>query len=569
MAAYLPRKVVRNAVLLLNVVLLLLLCYLLFWLGSDVLQREQYGESRKGTRKPVIPPELAPALGPIAEESLVVNLGKLHCFHIWGLPEACWAFQRVFRKTAFDMVAQRTWVPKDLIVSRTQYRFGRSEYLYYDWITVAQLAEMSQQGLPAGSRGIVDISARKLENSVSVGNLYVATEPWDLSQVGRGRYVSAVTVLFGEDCVEPRSNWRRDEIAYRNNRGLPAYIDVARAQVNSVQTKPQLRVGADGKFKIVQLADLHLVPGKGECRDEYPPTDNCEADVKTMKFVNDVLDIEKPDMVVYTGDQITGDLCTNDAETPLLKAFAPAIQRRIPFAVIWGNHDDAGSLNRLQLSQYVEGLPYSLFKIGPRDTMDRNFGMGNYIHQVLGENGHPEITFYFVDTHSYAPNPRGRRTYDWVKEEQWQYFEECHEQLEHTDLSLAFLHIPLPEYLSVKSKKNPENYNQFVGTFREGVTAPRYNSGGAERLAKLGVAAVTAGHDHCNDYCLQTDFSTIDAKIWMCYGGAAGEGGYGGYGGTERRVRIFEIDTRDKRIETWKRLNGSPNDRFDAHVIYP
>lgn len=43
-------------------------------------------------------------------------------------------------------------------------------------------------------------------------------------------------------------------------------------------------------------------------------------------------------------------------------------------------------------------------------------------------------------------------------------------------------------------------------------------------------------------------------EIWLCYGGGAGYGGYGGYGGYRRRVRVFEIDTNEARITTWKRV---------------
>lgn len=56
--------------------------------------------------------------------------------------------------------------------------------------------------------------------------------------------------------------------------------------------------------------------------------------------------------------------------------------------------------------------------------------------------------------------------------------------------------------------------------------------------------------------------------LWMCYGGGAGFGGYGGYGGYHRRVRIFEIDTNESRISTWKRLEwGDVKAKVDEQVI--
>ena len=57
---------------------------------------------------------------------------------------------------------------------------------------------------------------------------------------------------------------------------------------------------SNGRFKIMQVADLHLSTGLGACRDPYPDGYNggpCEADPRTLDFVAKMLDDEKPDMV--------------------------------------------------------------------------------------------------------------------------------------------------------------------------------------------------------------------------------------------------------------------------------
>lgn len=132
---------------------------------------------------------------------------------------------------------------------------------------------------------------------------------------------------------------------------------------------------------------------------------------------------------------------------------------------------------------------------------------------------------------------------------------------------MAFFHIPLPEYLHFQSQQEPDKQNLVIGNYKEGITAPKYNSGGLKALHDLKVSAVSVGHDHCNDYCLLEDSISKDEKIWLCYGGGGGEGGYAGYGGTERRIRIFEIDTQGNSIYTWKRLNGTPDEIFDHQTI--
>jgi hypothetical protein len=54
----------------------------------------------------------------------------------------------------------------------------------------------------------------------------------------------------------------------------------------------------------------------------------------------------------------------------------------------------------------------------------------------------------------------------------------------------------------------------------------------------------------------------------MCYAGGSGFGGYAGYGGYHRRVRVFDIDTHEAKITTWKRLEyGDVEKRIDEQVI--
>lgn len=54
----------------------------------------------------------------------------------------------------------------------------------------------------------------------------------------------------------------------------------------------------------------------------------------------------------------------------------------------------------------------------------------------------------------------------------------------------------------------------------------------------------------------------------MCYAGGVGFGGYAGYDSYHRRVRLFEVDTNEARITTWKRLEyGDIETRLDEQII--
>ncbi|KAG7402695.1 Phosphatase DCR2 [Fusarium oxysporum f. sp. rapae] len=162
------------------------------------------------------------------------------------------------------------------------------------------------------------------------------------------RAVTQVDVLFGTDAVDPRPQWvlMPSFLQLDGNPEAPvARLTVLRGRAKPIPAvRPALKVREDGKFKIVQISDMHMVTGVGECNDaidaqgkDLPAGD---ADTLTVDFVGSILDVEKPDLVVLTGDQLHHDIF--DSQTALFKAVAPIIERSIPFAVVFGNHDSEG-----------------------------------------------------------------------------------------------------------------------------------------------------------------------------------------------------------------------------------
>ncbi|EGW33213.1 uncharacterized protein SPAPADRAFT_60541 [Spathaspora passalidarum NRRL Y-27907] len=328
-------------------------------------------------------------------------------------------------------------------------------------------------------------------------------------------------------------------------------------------------MNSDDKFKILQVADLHFATGYGKCRDPVPASSSkgCKADERTLQFLEKVLDIEQPDFVVLTGDQVFGDEAP-DAESAVFKALNPFIKRKIPFAVTMGNHDDEGSLSRKEMMSVSVDLPYSQAAVGPVEVD----GIGNYVVTIAGgaSKSTTALSLYFLDTHKYSTNPKVTPGYDWLKETQLNFLKQEYASLKSsietypkTHMAMAFFHIPLPEY---------RNLNQpFIGQNLEAVTAPRYNSGARNVLADLDIKVVSVGHDHCNDYCLldvqKKDEQSQENKMWLCYGGGSGEGGYGGYGGYIRRLRVYDVDTSKGEIKSWKRAENDPNTKFDEQIL--
>lgn len=381
--------------------------------------------------------------------------------------------------------------------------------------------------------------------------------------------ITAVDVLFGADVVEPRPGWEiRDTPLLLNSPGemQEARLTVRRGKERQTkETKP--RIKKDGKFKIMQAADLHLSTGFGKCRDAEPPVHNggkCDADPRTLDFVGKLLDDEKPDLVVLSGDQVNGDSAP-DAQSAIFKFAELFISRKIPYAAIFGNHDDEGSLDRDSQMKILQALPYSLSEPGPTNVE----GTGNYVVEILAPSTeHSAITLYLLDTHGYSPDERQFKGYDWLKPNQIEWFKaeagkrrKNHAEYKKIHLDMSFVHIPLPEY---RDQSSPH-----VGEWRESVTAPGFNSGFLDALVEKGVKVLSCGHDHVNDFCaLNKKSEPVNDEIWLCYGGGGGFGGYGGYGGYHRRLRFFEIDTNDARITTWKRLEyGDTGKRLDEQII--
>ena len=158
--------------------------------------------------------------------------------------------------------------------------------------------------------------------------------------------------------------------------------------------------------------------------------------------------------------------------------------------MIFGNHDDEGSLSRTASMDLIESLPYSLSESG-HTTLD---GVGNYYVEVLarGNSHHSALTLYLLDTHSYSPDDQQYKGYDWIKANQIDWFKEtaqglkkAHTAYTHVHMDMAFIHIPLPEFRKTD--------NQIVGGWKEGPTAPGYNSGFRDALIDEGVLFVSCG----------------------------------------------------------------------------
>lgn len=483
------------------------------------------------------------------------------------------------------------------------HRIEKDLYLSSGWVKSAWLhvKRKKEEELTADDHVVIGVKIGRLDPGV--GEKGQHAERWESRPGGiwllrsnkphdsdSEKAITSVDVLFGPDAVDPRPGWflaQTPLLVDTDDKLQPARLSTRHGHPQPDHHLPTPRVRKDGKFKILQISDAHLATGLGTCRDAIDasgnPSANCEADTRTLEFLERTLDDEKPDLVVLSGDQVEGPQAP-DTQSTLFKIAAPLIERNIPYAAIFGNHDDEGAhLSRSAQMSLLETLPYSLSQAGP-ENVD---GVGNYYVEVLAPSPstHSALTLYLLDTHSLTPDEKHYKGYDWLKPSQIDWFrstaqglKKAHAKYSHIHMDMAFIHIPLPEYadkgLVVKG-----------GQWKEGVTAPGYNSHFYDALVEAGIVTVGCGHDHVNDYCAMKPppvAAPRDAQDpghhnerqhlgpWLCYAGGSGFGGYGGYGGFHRRVRVWEVDTNAGRIGTWKRIECCGQDvdkRIDELMV--
>lgn len=204
-----------------------------------------------------------------------------------------------------------------------------------------------------------------------------------------------------------------------------------------------------------------------------------------------------------------------------------------------------------------EKLPFSRCEPGPEQVA----GVGNFYLPILAPapSTLPLAKLYFLDSHGALSGKLS--SYDHIKQSQIDWFlnvsqSQRDKHREERDLSIAFFHIPLNEFADDRLKI-------YSGSRREPTEGPRDNSHFYDALVQERISAVCCGHDHGNDFCalLQQapEHGVSIPGPWLCHAGGCGFGGYGSYGGKgfHRRVRILEINAKNKTLETWKHVEWS------------
>lgn len=114
---------------------------------------------------------------------------------------------------------------------------------------------------------------------------------------------------------------------------------------------------------MLQLADLHFTGDSlWPCRDapyESLPAHTPECNEALMAtFVDELLDLEKPDLVVFSGDNV--QTFSDRFHQKAVDAFTRGVEARgIPHAEILGNHDDDWGFSREKVLQMAMDKRFS------------------------------------------------------------------------------------------------------------------------------------------------------------------------------------------------------------------
>uniref|UniRef100_J3MZI2 Calcineurin-like phosphoesterase domain-containing protein n=2 Tax=Oryza brachyantha TaxID=4533 RepID=J3MZI2_ORYBR len=322
---------------------------------------------------------------------------------------------------------------------------------------------------------------------------------------------------------------------------------------------------------------MHYADGRRTgCLDVLPSEVAGCSDLNTTAFLYRLFRAEDPDLVVFTGDNIYGADAT-DAAKSMDAAIAPAIDMKLPWAAVIGNHDQEGTLSREGVMRHLVGMKNTLSRFNPKGIeID---GYGNYNLEVGGVEGtllanKSVLNLYFLDSGDYSTVP-SIGGYGWIKASQQFWFQQTSSNLQtkytkeqpkqkEAAPGLVYFHIPLPEFSSFTA-------SNFTGVKQEGISSPSINSGFFASMVEAGdVKAAFIGHDHVNDFCGKL------SGIQLCYAGGFGYHAYG-QAGWSRRARVVSVQLEKtdsgewrgvKSIKTWKRLDDPHLTTIDSQILW-
>lgn len=287
---------------------------------------------------------------------------------------------------------------------------------------------------------------------------------------------------------------------------------------------------AEGKeFRILQLTDTQIIdPGQSrypERINNVTPISDEQLYTDCFHYIKSTIEKTKPNLILMTGDNIYGEFDDSGASLNKLITYMESFQ--IPWAPVWGNHDNESIKGVAWQCQQFEKAQHCLFKRG-NVTGNSNYTIG------IEQGGKLIKVIFMMDSngcgngksYSYLPSfgeynrDEKLKTQMGFGEDQIQWVDRtCQhiaEVLGYIPSKFAAFHIPIIEYWHAASAKG---YPVGDGSVKFVIDDPTGTDFGQkqdlfgileapgfwELLKKYSFDGVFAGHYHANNFSILYD----------------------------------------------------------------
>ena len=301
------------------------------------------------------------------------------------------------------------------------------------------------------------------------------------------------------------------------------------------------------------------------------------SDTQDMKYVRRAMvnmldkayDLLKPDLVLFTGDNILGNhlldarigdkqiaggkAATLDIMKDSIRHIAAPLEKRgIPFAMIYGNHDDRNVVSKNEQADIFRSYSMCL----PMNKTEKGIDCDTYNIGILPSDGSdkPLFNLWMLDSAWY--DAKEDKCYEMIKPETVEWYKKTSDKLKEENGgepldSLMFMHIPLPHIMNLTEECEAGDFGAvkakdgdgFIklksdvrGVMGEAPSVLDADSGLFEAILEQGdVRGIVTGHDHTN--CFEGKYEGIDFIQSSC-------ASFRCYGDENRGVRVFDFDER-------------------------
>ncbi len=315
-----------------------------------------------------------------------------------------------------------------------------------------------------------------------------------------------------------------------------------------------IKFNKSGKLTILQVSD---------------PQDLRYVRRSMVRMLDNAYDTVKPDIVLFTGDNILGNhlldarignrkvasgkAATLESMREAIKHITMPLEKRgIPFAMIYGNHDDMNEVSKEEQADIFREYSMCL----PMNTDDASLDCDTYRIPIMSSDGEKHLFDLWMLDSAWCDKEQDK-CFTEVKPSAVEWFRRTSEELKKENggkpvPSLMFLHIPLPVTMELVEKSDVPTDgaigNEKEGWFRlkpdmaKGVIGEppsilNDDAGLFDAVLECGgVKAIVTGHDHVNDFegrYKGVDFVQTAAASFRCYGN------------DRRGVRVFVLDEAD------------------------